>query len=196
MPKIVDHLQRRRELIDATWRIIARRGLAGATMRQIAEEAGYANGALKPYFPTKVDLLKATYTHVYGETEKRIAQSIEGLRGLDALRAMCLEILPINERLQDEARIVVSFWDSAVQNSERTKLAAETIAQWRTMIKKMLVEAHDDGHIRTLPNVEATASSMVSLLQGSQIDAVMDPAGFTPERLIEQLEAYLDLFRK
>jgi len=56
MPKVVDHAQRKRELVESTWRVIARLGLAGATMRQIAEEAGYANGALKPYFPTKMDL--------------------------------------------------------------------------------------------------------------------------------------------
>ena len=44
MPKIVDHDQRRRELVDASLRIIVRQGLAGATMRDIATEAGFANG--------------------------------------------------------------------------------------------------------------------------------------------------------
>src|SRR5699024_7479632 len=82
MPKVVDHVQRKRELVESTWRVIARRGLAGATMRQIAEEAGYANGALKPYFPTKMDLLEATFEHVYSSTEERIRKAIEGLRGL------------------------------------------------------------------------------------------------------------------
>ena len=40
MPKIVDHDQRRIELVDATWRIIARLGIESATMREIALEAG------------------------------------------------------------------------------------------------------------------------------------------------------------
>lgn len=53
MPKIVNHDERRQELIEATWQVIAQHGLSAVTMRQIAEEAGYANGALKPYFPTK-----------------------------------------------------------------------------------------------------------------------------------------------
>lgn len=81
MPKIVDHLQRRRELIESTWRVIARRGLAGATMRQIAEEAGYANGALKPYFPTKLDLLEATFKHVYDSTQERSVNLSRGFGG-------------------------------------------------------------------------------------------------------------------
>ena len=32
-------------------------------------------------------------------------------------------------------------------------------------------------------------------LQGSQITAVMDPDGFNEERILNQLEAYLDLLR-
>ena len=55
MPKIVDHERRRAEIVQTTWRVIARRGLDGATLREVAAEAGYANGALKPYFPAKSD---------------------------------------------------------------------------------------------------------------------------------------------
>ena len=195
MPKVVDHVQRRRELVESTWRVIARRGLAGATMRQIAEEAGYANGALKPYFPTKMDLLEATFEHVYGSTEERISKSIEGLRGLEALRAMCLEVLPTTERLQDEARIVVSFWDSAAQDAKRAQLAAVSSKRWCTMVATMLKEAKEDGLLRSISNVESTAEILVVFLQGSQITAVMDPEGFSKQRIINQLEAYLDLLR-
>ena len=195
MPKVVDHVQRKRELVESTWRVIARRGLAGATMRQIAEEAGYANGALKPYFPTKMDLLEATFEHVYGSTEERINKSIEGLRGLEALRAMCLEVLPTTERLQDEARIVVSFWDSAAQDAKRAQLAAVSSKRWCTMVATMLKEAKEDGLLRSISNVESTAEILVVFLQGSQITAVMDPEGFSKQRIINQLEAYLDLLR-
>ena len=195
MPKVVDHVQRKRELVESTWRVIARRGLAGATMRQIAEEAGYANGALKPYFPTKMDLLEATFEHVYGSTEERISKSIEWLRGLEALRAMCLEVLPTTERLQDEARIVVSFWDSAAQDAKRAQLAAVSSKRWCTMVATMLKEAKEDGLLRSISNVESTAEILVVFLQGSQITAVMDPEGFSKQRIINQLEAYLDLLR-
>ncbi len=50
MPKIVDYAQRRRDLVEATTRIIVRQGLSGTTMRDIAAEAGFANGVVKSYF--------------------------------------------------------------------------------------------------------------------------------------------------
>ena len=87
MPKIVDHDERRLELVDATWRIIARMGIESATMREIATEAGFANGALKPYFPTKDTLLTFAFGHVFNRTNERIAEVTAGLSGLAALRA-------------------------------------------------------------------------------------------------------------
>ena len=39
MPKIVDWDERRDEILSATWRVIARDGIDGATIRAIAKEA-------------------------------------------------------------------------------------------------------------------------------------------------------------
>ncbi|UQV54259.1 TetR/AcrR family transcriptional regulator [Corynebacterium pseudodiphtheriticum] len=82
MPKKVDYGERRRELIESTWAVIARRGLANTTMREIAKQAGYANGALNPYFPNKADLLEATYNYVYAQTEVRIDEATQDKRAL------------------------------------------------------------------------------------------------------------------
>lgn len=81
MPKIVDYAQRRRDLVEATTRIIVRQGLSGTTMRDIAAEAGFANGVVKSYFGSKADLLAATYVDVYEATNARVALATEGLTG-------------------------------------------------------------------------------------------------------------------
>ncbi|PRY23862.1 TetR family transcriptional regulator [Aliiruegeria haliotis] len=52
---------RRRELIDATLRVIASRGMDAATVRTISEEAGVTPGLIRHYFETKEDLLGAAY---------------------------------------------------------------------------------------------------------------------------------------
>jgi AcrR family transcriptional regulator len=72
MPKIVDYDQRRRDLVQATLRLIVRQGLDGATMRDIATEAGFANGVVKTYFGSKADLLAATYLYVFEATNARV----------------------------------------------------------------------------------------------------------------------------
>lgn len=57
MPKQIDHEKRRKEIAEATWRVILERGMEGASARNIAKEAGLSLGALRHYFSTQDELL-------------------------------------------------------------------------------------------------------------------------------------------
>ena len=50
MPKIVDHDERREEILSAAIRVIDSVGLDNTTTRAIALESGYSNGVLSHYF--------------------------------------------------------------------------------------------------------------------------------------------------
>ena len=53
MPKIVDHDQYRKELLTKCFDLLAQKGYASITMRQIAREIGISTGTLYHYFPSK-----------------------------------------------------------------------------------------------------------------------------------------------
>lgn len=59
MPRIVDHDQRRREIVRALWVVIHERGIAGATLRAVAQEAGISIGRVQHYFASKDELVLA-----------------------------------------------------------------------------------------------------------------------------------------
>ncbi|WP_454973271.1 TetR/AcrR family transcriptional regulator [Corynebacterium propinquum] len=193
MPKKVDHGKRRQELIESTWTVIARRGLANTTMREIAKQAGYANGALKPYFPNKADLLEATYSYVYAQTEARIDEATQGTKGVAALRSLCLEVLPISELLLDEAYVVVAFWDAASRNKQQSQLISDSLAQWRGRIEKLLCEGKQVGAVRGDLDIPAFTGVFLSFLHGAQVTAINDPESFSPARMKDQLESLLKL---
>ncbi|EMY33867.1 TetR family transcriptional regulator [Arthrobacter crystallopoietes BAB-32] len=193
MPKIVDHDQRRMELVNATWRIIARHGMEGATMREIATEAGFANGALKPYFPTKDDLLAFAFGHVFNQTNARMAAATRGLSGLGALRAFCREILPLDENRINEARIVIPFWQKALTDESKARLHDDAMEQWRTHLLQQLHEAREAGELRAEVGDEDIAGHLMNLVLGAQITAVLSPAHYSPDQLSAQLDGYLQL---
>ena len=193
MPKIVDHDERRLELVDATWRIIARNGLEGATMREIAMEAGFANGALKPYFPTKDTLLEFAFSHVFNRTNRRIAEVTAGRTGLAALRAFCLEVLPLDEERINEARIVIPFWQKAVNDPQKALIHQQSMNEWLAAIRRCLKEARDAGGVSTAVDDDALAGQLLNMLLGAQIEAALAPAGRTDFGHERQLEGYLTL---
>ncbi|KNH16407.1 TetR family transcriptional regulator [Arthrobacter sp. ZBG10] len=193
MPKIVDHHERRLELVDATWRIIARNGLEGATLREIALEAGFANGALKPYFPTKDTLLEFAFSHVFNRTNQRIARVLGTMTGLAALRAFCLEVLPLDEERINEARIVIPFWQKAVNDPQKARIHQQSMAEWATTIQRLLAEARAAGDIRAAVDDALLAGQLLDMLLGAQIAAALSPAGSPIAGQAEQLEGYLAL---
>jgi AcrR family transcriptional regulator len=193
VPKIVDHDERRLELVDATWRIIARQGLEGATMREIAMEAGFANGALKPYFPTKDTLLEFAFGHVFNRTNQRIAEVTGGKSGLEALRAFCLEVLPLDDERVNEARIVIPFWQKAVNDAQKAQIHQQSMAAWLDTIRQFLAEAREAGDVRAAVDDSILAGQLLNMLLGAQIEAALSPESGTDFGHAAQLDGYLTL---
>ena len=193
MPKIVDHDERRLELVDATWRIIARQGLESATMREIATEAGFANGALKPYFPTKDTLLEFAFSHVFNRTNQRIARVTEGKSGIEALRAFCLEVLPLDEERVNEASIVIPFWHKAINDRRKAAIHQESMDEWLASIRRFLAEARDAGDVAADVGNAVLAGQLLNMLLGAQIEAALAAEGRLDFGHAEQLEGYLAL---
>lgn len=191
MPKIVNHDQRRLELVDATWRIIARHGIEGATMREIATEAGFANGALKPYFPTKDDLITFAFGHVFNRTNARIADMSAGLVGMAALRAFCQEVLPLDEDRINEARIVIPFWQRALTDPNKAQLHETSMNEWRSTLQTHLHQARELGEVNAATSNDDILNHLMSMLLGAQIIAAMSPEQNLPAQLSSQLDAYL-----
>ena len=196
MPKIVDHDQRRVELVDATWRIIAERGLDGATMRDIAAEAGFANGALKPYFPTKDQLLDFAFEHIVGQTNARMASATDGLTGRAALRAYCHEILPLDDERLSEARVAIAFWQKALRDPAKAAVHARSMEQWRESLAALLPAAgfgaHDGAGPAAARSLDAAVGAVMNLVLGAQITATLSPAHHGPDALVAQLDCLLD----
>src|SRR3954447_25910086 len=111
MPKIVDHDRRRRELVEAAWRVIARDGLEKTTTREIAREAGYSNGVLAHYCADKDAIRDMALDVALERAADRMRHAIKELTGLAALRQALLAGLAFDEIDQMALRVAISFWD-------------------------------------------------------------------------------------
>lgn len=181
--------------MEVAWRVVARRGIEAMTLRDVAAEAGFANGAIKPYFPTKESLVQATYLYVFERTNLRIEASVAGLGGLAALRAFGLEILPLDAVRLDEARVVIPFWQMAIHDAGKTATNAAAMKEWRASMERWLGEAGESGSIKAGLPVATIAEGLLTFLLGAQVVAVLDPKFNSPRQLEAQLDAQLERLR-
>jgi AcrR family transcriptional regulator len=191
MPKIVDHEARRGEIIEAVWSLISSRGFRSVTMRELAAEAGYANGALSRYFPDKDAVLRAAFRRAYDATNERAAAKIGDRGGLAALRLLCLEIMPLDEVRRREARVVIGFWDHAAGDEDLVEFFDTTMAEWRDQVRTYLRQARATGEVRTGRADDVVVDTLLAMLMGLQINALFMPRDTTPERQHAVLDEFL-----
>jgi AcrR family transcriptional regulator len=179
MPRLVDHSERRRVILNAACRLIGARGIDSTNMRDLAREAGYTNGALSHYFPGKDSILRAAFEHVFDATNRRVERSVGGRRGLSALRRLCREVMPQTEESLLEARIAVSLWQRALNDVELAEVNARQLAIWRTELLEYLRQAREDDEIGDIDDV-VTANLLITTMVGLQVTGVLDPESATP----------------
>lgn len=78
--------QRRAALLDATLRVIAREGAAGASHRAVAAEAGIPLGSTTYYFASREEMLLEALRHAAAQDIARTRQAIAALAARPAAR--------------------------------------------------------------------------------------------------------------
>jgi AcrR family transcriptional regulator len=191
VPKIVDHEERREQLVAATWRVIARGGMRGATMREIAREAGVSTGLLAHYFSDKEDLLAFALRLSHRRVYARISERTQGLVGLAAIRAIMLEALPLDEERLLEAQIEMTFLSLALGNEPLRELQNREFERFWDVLHHRASEAQALGEISNDINPDWVTHQLIILVEGVSLEAVLYPARVQPQQQLEILEQFL-----
>ena len=195
MPKIVDHDQRRIEIVEAVWRIIARGGFAAATMREIAAEAGFANGGLKHYFAGKDELLAAAFQHTFFRINERAAHAIGNTTGADAVRLLCLEMLPLDAERAVECRVAVAFWDRAASSKQLMKIYADSTTIWRVWMEGEFARSRLLRQIGGDIPDHQLVDELLALIAGLKVVPLLDAAATIADRQLQVIEEFFERLR-
>lgn len=192
MPKIVDHEERRREILEATWRVIARDGIEAATVREIAREVGYSNGVLSHYFTNKEEILISAHKLAFQRVYDRAAAANEGITGIEAVRIALHEALPLDEERRIEAVLDVSFWSQALVNDRLNKVRFESIMEGRVWWTSMLESGRERGEITSAVSNDVLCDEIQALIDGISVQAIMYPEHMVPARQRAMADAFLE----
>lgn len=106
------HASTRREILDAAWQLARERGLAGWTMRDVADAVGMRAPSLYGYFDSKFAIFDAMFAEGYAELLARTEQSYAQVRAgrVDARAALHQAALTFFDFcVEDPARMQLLF---------------------------------------------------------------------------------------
>jgi len=194
LPKIVDWEARKDEILEATWRVIARDGLARTTVRAIAREADCSLGILSHYFDDKMDILASALLLSHRRVRERTEKKVVGLSGMAALRIAMIEALPLDAERELEARIEVSFWGRLLSDSRLSELGKVEVNLLGSRLRGHLEEARVAHELRDDLDLDFATQEMIVLIDGVSVERTHFPDSVPPKRQIKMLERLLASF--
>ena len=132
-----------------------------------------------------------SHRRVVARMEARAA----GLFGLDALRVIMLEALPLDEQRDLEAQIEISFWGRALGNPGLRRLQHAEFDRFAERLRAHLAEAESRGELRDGVDLALASHQLLVLIDGLSAERVLYPDRVTPARQQQMLDELLDRLR-
>ena len=196
MPKVVDHDERRSEVLGAVWRVIERDGIEHTTVRAIAREAGYSAGVLVHYFADKRDILTSALQLSHERIRARWAEKLTGRSGLDALRELVFDNLPLDEERRLETRLEVSYWARALSSDDVLGVQRRESSELHDAILGLVREAQERDELSGRTPAEEVTLQLMALIDGLSLHATLHPHSVTDELQVKVIErAFADMAR-
>lgn len=183
---------RRRHLIDATLRAIAKVGYASATLLHVAQEAGLSPSIVNFYFKSKEQLLLATLEQITLEYstywQAAVAKGkIAPASGLDAIIDLDFQSSICNS---EKISIWLAFWAEAANNRHYhdvvSKLEGNYTAETEMLCQRLIQEGGYEGI-----DPKAAALGLNALIDGLWVDCLIDPSSFNREEAKRICRLYL-----
>lgn len=192
VPRIVDADQRRRELTEAVWRVIRRDGVAAASVRAVAREAGTSMGALRHWFGTQDELLHFAMTLVMERARTRAeAAAAAGGPLVPRLLRVLEETLPLDEERRAETEVWLALTARALVDPQLAGLRDRSSAELHAFCVDVVRVLVAEGAARPDLDVDLEGERLYAVLDGLAVHAVTRPSVLPPERAREVLAAHL-----
>lgn len=192
MPRHVDPEQRRHDVARAVWRVVRRSGLAAASVRAVAQEAGLSVGSLRHYFGEQRELQVYAFRLIIERYERRLAAVDPALPLRERIEQVMWALLPVTPEQVEEEQVRLEFLVQSRIDPELSAIVDEDRAEALRMIHEMLRLLRADGQAPPDVDVEATAVEFLALLNGLAQAAALHPAAMPGDRLRQACRRWLD----
>ncbi|MGG1660775.1 TetR/AcrR family transcriptional regulator [Brevibacillus sp. NRS-1366] len=188
MPKLIDHEKRKEEIAEATWRVIVKLGMEGATVRNIAKEAGLSLGALRHYFSTQDELLIYAMQLVKERATARIEKIalLEDDPPKDKIMKLVLELVPTNQEKMAEMEVWFAF--TAYFRHKQEVFDAQHDGIYRGL-QKIINYAEQFHMLPKQVDKDLETERLYALIDGLALHALLEPKRVDKER-IERVLVY------
>lgn len=177
MPKVVDREQRRRQLAEAVWRIVAYRGLGSVSLRSVASEAGVSMGSVQHYFRDKEQMILFACQHMVDlagvGANELVDQSDQPDKPESIVRAVMHQTMPLDAQQRAGSAVWLAFVARAAVHEELARLIREAWSETQRMLAQQLRTAQQRSEVSADVDAEREALVLMTMADGMMLHLVL-----------------------
>ncbi len=186
--------RRRRQLIDATIKCIARKGIGSTSVGDVAKEAGLSQGIVNLHFKSKENLFNETLRFIADEYKERFNKTLEGSGPGPADKLLALMELDLRPGIIDRRKIAVwfAFWGEVKSRPAYRKICDERDQYYDDVVETLCDEIIAEGDYQGV-SASSVTIALTTITNGMWLDALISPQVFDRQK---NLDAIADLLRR
>lgn len=179
---------RRTEIIKAFFKIISEKGLARATIREIADTAGCNHGLLHHYFKDKQAIIEASVEYAVNVYREELLEGLEKFdTATEQLRFFIPRYLAIGRLNLEISQAWLDLYSLSKNEDSIKKPVQGCFREARDIIRRVIDSGIKRGEFRKV-NSKLLANLILGSLEGVTLLWVIDPDGTPVEEVGKQIE--------
>lgn len=175
--------ERREQIIEATRRVMVKRGINTMRVSDIAKVAKVSPGIVHYYFETKEDLIRETFEDSFTQSIERRRTILDQDLAVEAkLNALIKSYVPMDDRTKQTWHVWLELWVGALQDEELRKVNDDAYGTWRAMIAEVIEEGQQQGIFRT-KGTGPIVNQLVSMIDGLAVQVMLRSTVITAEEM-------------
>ncbi|MBR8741788.1 TetR/AcrR family transcriptional regulator [Nocardiopsis sp. MG754419] len=191
-PTAAKEHNRRLQIIEAAWTLIAEHGYHSVRVAQVAQACGTSSATVHYHFPTLNHLLVEALRH---SVKQAFDRQVAGLHTIENAHERLLRLielqLPGSDRLRLEWSIWLQVWTAAALDHDMRDLHAHSYRRWHETIARTLREGQESGVFADF-DVEETTRHLTALIDGLGIQVMTGMPGRSVDHMRDTLHAVID----
>jgi AcrR family transcriptional regulator len=181
----------RERLLTAARSAFARSGFHGASVEEIASEAGFSTGALYSNFDSKEDLFLALMEREIEDHAREIAEAVGAQASMaDRATGGARRWMTMIDREPELLLLFMEFWAYGVRDPEMRPKVAVRFAQMREVLTRLIADGVREFELELTIPAEQLAVAIDALADGIARQKLADPEA-VPDELMGKVLALL-----
>jgi TetR/AcrR family transcriptional repressor of bet genes len=184
--------ERREQLVKATIRSIAKRGLSDTTMATVTREAKLSQGIVNLHFRSKERLLIETLRYVSDEYTRTWEKALEGAGPSSRDRLRAIVDADFSRPVCEPNKIAVwfAFWGESKSRPTYRNICAERDRRYDEMLVGLCSNIVNEGPYPRV-NAGVVATGLSAMSEGLWLDMLLSPESMSREQGKSICLAYL-----